>query len=127
MRDLTPENIPSYEVENYVHLLVDQRLSVEYLKRHINNLPPEDEIRDLAKQRVDFAMERINKSLTTIEVLSFLFLPFGKINKFKESTLFDIVEEKRMGYVNRVKQFYLVSILGIMMYLILITLFFKIQ
>lgn len=124
MKEITPENIPTYQVENYVHLIINQGLSIEYLKRHIHSLSLDDEVRKLAMQRVDFAKERIDRSLTITEIVAFLFLPFGKINRFKETTLFDIAEERRMGYVNRVKQFYLVSILGIIMYVILISLFF---
>lgn len=121
MKTLTQESIPELTVENYVHLIIEKKQSVDFIKRQIQNFSLEESDKEKALQRLQFAVERIDRSLSASEVLMLLFIPFGYF-KFKLGTslLFDIRKERESGFVNRVKQFYLISIIGVLMYILII-------
>ena len=121
MKKLTQDNISDFQVENYVHLLIKEKNSLESVKRQINGLFVDESEKQKALQRLQFAVERIDKPLTAEEVIIFLFIPFfGYIKRFSKPTIFNLDEERKLGYVNRVKQFFLISTIGLILYMLII-------
>jgi hypothetical protein len=115
---LTQENVNHLKPENYVHLLLEQQMTVESIKEKIEQFTLDQEDRKKAFQQVDFAIARINQSLTLEEFVTFFFFPFGIVTSLIGNSLFDVDEQRRMGYVHRVKQFNYISIIGVVVYML---------
>jgi hypothetical protein len=121
MKLLTQETVLDFEVEDYIHLLKENKRNIELINRKIHNFSLKDSDKEKALQFLQFAIERIDKSLDIGEVLLLLFIPFGFFRIIiGNSYMFNVWEESRLGFVNRVNQFYLVSIIGLLMYTLII-------
>lgn len=121
MKLLTQATVLDFEVKDYIHLLKEHKRSIEFIKRKIHSFSINKSDKERALQLLQFAIERINKSLNIGEILLLLFIPFGFFRIITgNSYMFDVWEESRLGFVNRVKQFYLVSIIGLLIYALII-------
>ena len=118
MQHLTKDTIHEFEVEDYVYLMVEEKMSADILRGKIHNFSLEESNQKRALQRLQFAKERIDKSLTVEELVVYFFFPFGNSKKFSSNASFDVKEQKRLGFVNRVKQYNLISMIGVVMYLV---------
>jgi hypothetical protein len=115
----TEADAKKYDVENFVYLLVIKKYTKAWLENKIKSFSIDENDKEKALQRLQFATERINKSLSGKEIFFLLIIPFGVLNAWTDTRIFDVFEERQMGYVNRVKQFFLISIIGMSLYIII--------
>jgi len=121
MKKLTKETISEFEVEDFIQLLKLEKFDVAIVKRKIDCLSLVEEEKSKTLQRLSYAVDRLNRSLSLQEIVIFILFPLGQIIRFQKTTLFNVKKERELGYLNRVKQFYLVSFIGYLLYFMIIS------
>ncbi len=114
-----------YTIENFIHIIVQENLKKEELVARIRNTDTNEELCNKTLQKVDFAYKRIEKPLeNNIKILSFIF-PFSIIDGHK--SFFNVEENRKLGFVRKIKEYHKYSFIGLIIYvtiIILVIIFF---
>tara|TARA_R110001632_G_scaffold89433_5_gene192845 strand:+ start:6436 stop:6819 length:384 start_codon:yes stop_codon:yes gene_type:complete len=127
MKTLEKENILQYEVENFVHLIVQKTETFQSLKNKVHHFSLTEEDNAKVIKRIEFANRRILKPLSNSKTFMFILFPFGIVTKLAGNNLFDVEEQKRLGYYTRVKEFYIYSFVGVAFYSMIVLMVVFIQ
>ena len=111
-----------YSIENFIHLIIEEHVKKEELVAKIRNINANKELISKTLQKVDFAYKRIDKPLENDVKFYLLIFPFGIVNRFDSTGFFDTRENRRLGFVKKVKEFYMYSFIGVLLYAIIVIL-----
>jgi len=113
------KNFTDFEVEDFVDYIIDRNLKKNDFERLLESHLTDDV---LEKQfaKMEFAYNRISRGLNINEIFTLIIVPFGRVHRMYENQLFDVVEERKNGFVKRVNQYYLFSFIGILFYILLL-------
>lgn len=117
-----------YSIENFIHAIIQEEIKKEEVVFRIKNTNINKELISKALQKVDFVYMRINKPLENDIKYLLLVFPFGIVNGFNQKGFFNVEENKRMGFVKKIKQYNSYSFIGLIIYTVIIILaviFFK--
>jgi len=109
-----------YSIENFVHLIVQEELKKEELVAKIKNTNADKELISKILQKVDFAYKRIDEPLENDVKYLLLIFPFGIVNRFNLSGFFDATENRRLGFVKKIKEYNKYSFIGLIIYAVII-------
>ncbi|TXN36133.1 hypothetical protein FVB32_16375 [Flagellimonas hymeniacidonis] len=110
-------NLNSFEVEEIAKLILEEKLDRDYFVQKTRAFYPDILISDPLVQKIDFAFNRITKPLSIEEKITFIIIPFGIVHRLYKNELFDSYEEQQMGFKKRINDYYLFSLIGLVMYL----------
>lgn len=111
-----------YTVENFILLITQKNLQKDKLIVSIKKIDADEELILKALQKIDFAYKRISTPLEKDIKYLLLIFPFGVVNKFNPKGFFSVEENKRLGFVKKVKEYIMYSFIGLTLYAIFITL-----
>ena len=111
-----------YKIENFIHLIVQEKIKKEDLVLKIKNIDTKEELISKALQKVDFAYKRINEPLENDIKYLLIIFPFGIVNRFNQNGFFDVEENRRLGFVEKIKEYKKYSFIGLILYAIIIIL-----
>lgn len=111
-----------YSIEEFVHLIVQKELKKEELVSKIKNTNADKESISKTLQKVDFAYKRIDEPLENDIKYLLLIFPYGIVNRFNLRGSFDATENKRLGFVRKIKEYNKYSFIGLILYAIIIIL-----
>ena len=119
-----------YSIENFIHLIIQKDIKKEELVSKIKNTDINEELILKTLQKVDFAYKRIDEPLENNVKYLLLIFPFGIVNRFNLAGFFDVKENKRLGFVKKIKEYNKYSFIGLILYgtiIILAIVFFQIN
>lgn len=116
---MSSKDFTDFEVEDFVNYIIDRNLKKNDFERLLESHLTDDV---LEKQfaKMEFAYNRISKGLDINEIFTLIIVPFGRVHRMYENQLFDVVEERKNGFVKRVNQYYIFSFIGILFYILLL-------
>lgn len=77
----------------------------------------EDSEFDSINYKINIAYKRIEEPLELELLLYYLVFPFGIINGFLDTRDENLLQFKKFGYLKKIKQYYLFSLLGCALYI----------
>lgn len=86
-------------------------------KRIDNRLDLETEFKQQLLQKIDFAIKRVESPLDLDSKLKYLFIPFEIITLYTDPERKDIDQFKELGFITKIKQYFIFSIIGMVMYI----------
>ena len=110
--------LSSFEVEDIAKLILEEKLDRDYFVEKIKAYYPDNSISNPIEQKIDFAFRRIGKPLSFEEKITFVIVPFGIVNRLYKNELFNVQKERQMGFKKRVDDYYLFSLIGLLLYLV---------
>lgn len=119
-----------YKIENFIYLIIKEELKREELVSRVKDNNTNEELISKIIQKIDFAYKRISEPLENDIKYLLLVFPFGIVNRFNSSSFFDVAENRRLGFVKKVKEYNKYSFIGLIIYAIIIILtiiFFQID
>ena len=112
-------DLGSLGVDDIAKLILEENLDENYFVQKARDFYPDRSISDSIVQRINFAYNRISKPLDLEEKILFLIFPFGVVNRLYENDFFDTQKELSLGFKRRVDEYYLFSLIGIVIYTII--------
>ena len=121
------EEFINFDVENFVHHIMANEIDKRDLVLELNLLNITKLEKEKILKKIDFAYERISQPLDIQTKILLIFFPLGIVNIFLNlKGIFNVSEQRKWGFVKKVKQYYKYSIIGIITYtLIIIILLFQ--
>lgn len=122
-----PEKYLELTVEELVKIIFSNNIEREDFIEAINTMNSSSEDFSKLKMKVDFAYERINKSLNLTEIIINFFIPFGIFwdGVFKIYGLQEFTKFRERGYLKKAREAGMISLLGSSFYLIVFLLILK--
>jgi|GEM_PF-6531288 hypothetical protein len=118
---MSSKDFTDFEVADFVDYIIDRNLKKNDFQRLLeSHLTDDDDVREKQFAKMEFAYNRISKGLDINEIFTLIIVPFGQVHRMYKNQLFDVVEEKKNGFVKRVNQYYLFSFIGILFYILLL-------
>jgi len=115
------EEFINFSVENFVHYIISNNISKQDLESKLNLYTIENKKKEEILKKIRFAYKRMNQPLDTQTKILLIFFPLGIVNIFLNiKGIFDESKQRKLGFVKKVKQFYNYSIIGVIMYTLLI-------
>lgn len=111
-----------YTIENFINLITQQKLGKEELIVRVKNIDADKEVISKTIQKINFAYRRIEEPLENDVKYLLLIFPFGIVNRFNLTGFFDVEENKRLGFVKKIKEYYKYSSIGLILYITIIVL-----
>lgn len=109
------EALANYTVADFARLMI-QGVGFTKLEKEIYDFQYDVNTSKNLLQRLNFAKERVEKSLELDEIFLFIFFPFGMIHRLSEQEFFDPSMEMKLGFKRKVNQYYLYSCIGLATY-----------
>ena len=119
MEDIESRDLLSFKVEHFAHLMMQKRTTFKSLERYVHHAELTQTERENVMQRLRYAKERMEKPLDLDQTILFIIFPFGVVNRLYKNDFFSVHKELKLGYVKKVKEFRLYSLLGLAFYFIL--------
>lgn len=117
---MAAKDFSNYDIEDFVNYILDRKIKEKDFKELLNEYCVDDILKKQQLQKLEFAYARISKGLNIQEIFSFIIVPFGIANRLYENKLFDVENERKQGYIRRVNQYLMFSVIGILFYLLLL-------
>ncbi|MDT7833126.1 hypothetical protein RQM59_12085 [Flavobacteriaceae bacterium S356] len=114
------KDLQNCKVEDFAHLIINKKETFQSLKSKVHHSDLPETLRKKIMQRLAYAKERVEKPLDLDQTILFIFFPFGVINRFSQGTFFDVQRELYLGYIKKVKEYRMYSLLGIAFYFAII-------
>ncbi len=122
-------NVKHYTTEELIAYIHDNNISYGLMKSLIQKNKKTLESKEFisVNYKINIAYKRIEEPLELELLLYYLVFPFGIINGFLDTRDENFLRFKKFGYLKKIKQYYLLSLMGSALYIIvailLITLF----
>lgn len=117
IHNINIDNVSEYKVEDFARLIIDNKIEKQHLISKIEALKLGADAINKILQKVEFAYDRISKSLDLDQVVLFIVFPFGMVNRLYKNDFFDAEENLRLGFVKKVNEYYRYSFLGVFTYI----------
>jgi len=115
------DEFKNFSVENFIQYITSKNISKPDVLKDLNSMDFDNSLKQEILQKIDFAYQRIQSQLDSQSKVLLVFFPFGIVNiLLNKKGFFDVEEQKRLGFVKKVKQYYDYSIIGILLYIIII-------
>lgn len=114
------QDLSTYKIEEFAHLIIQEKETFQTLKSKIHNANLTEDQREKIILRLNYAKERIEKPLDLDQTILFIIFPFGVVNRLYKNSFFDLGRELSLGYIKKVKEFRMYSLLGIAFYLVIV-------
>ena len=75
------------------------------------------EIKNKLLQKIDIAIDRVIAPLDLESKLRYIFIPFGIVTLYFDPTKGDLDHFEELGFIKKIKQYYLFSTIGMVMYI----------
>ena len=114
------KNYPDFTIEDFAKEIHENALDKEgMLKKMDKDKYTREQVEEINK-KIDYAIKRIKQPLSLNEKIIFFLFPFGIRSMLTLNNNFiDIKKELEQGYYNRIKQYHLYSLLGVIFYALL--------
>jgi hypothetical protein len=115
------DNITNYNVENFIFYIKKDEVEKDTLLSELKKFDLNQDVEKTIAQKIQFAYDRLNSSLDIKICILLIFFPLGIVNLFFNSDgFFNVSEQRNLGYVKKVKQYYQFSFIGVSLYILII-------
>lgn len=112
--------IENFTVEDFSHLMIEKNVAYILLKEEVKSLQFDKITESSVLNKLTEATKRLHEGLEFNEILFYTLIPSRKLHGFSKKYYFDTEEQLRLGFKCKVNQYYMFSILGVFMYLLIV-------